>query len=553
MARNPRKKKQRPKRIKGDQRSGARTKGKAAGKNRGTAGKALPRHKPDVRIDKAQRAWAARRYDEAIWFYERALQRDPNNAVLLVDLARAYALRFRYADAERLIDRACALYPDDSHLQRMLGDSYLQLHHYDRAIACFRRSLELEPDLPERPKMLYELAQMYERLHDLEVARQCAEQSLALAPDQEVLHYLLALIDRRSGHPEVAQARLHELIQRAAAPPLVLADTWYQLASMHDKAGRYDEAYQALVEAKQIRDRSSTQDREQAKLIARNTRSTLRTITPEHFQRWSEEGRQLKPLGGGLALLTSHPRSGTTLLEQMLDSHPQLISADELQVMTEVVYIPLRPKSNPHATALDVFDHLSRDDLQISRQSYWKAMEGALREPIGERILLDKNPALTGLLPLVARVFPDMKILFALRDPRDVVISCFAQQLPLNPVSVHFLTLEDTVREYARTMRTWLTLRDMIGNPWIEVRYEDTVADIGQQAKRVLDFLELPWDDAVLDYHRRAQKKHVHSPTYEDVTRPVYTSSIGRWRNYATYLEPHLETLQPFVQTFGYA
>jgi hypothetical protein len=85
------------------------------------------------------------------------------------------------------------------------------------------------------------------------------------------------------------------------------------------------------------------------------------------------------------------------------------------------------------------------------------------------------------------------------------------------------------------------------------VRYEDTVADLAGQARKVLDFLGLPWEDAVLDYHRRAQRKHVHSPTYEAVTKPVYTSSIGRWRNYARQLEPFTTILQPYLEAFGYA
>jgi hypothetical protein len=167
-------------------------------------------------------------------------------------------------------------------------------------------------------------------------------------------------------------------------------------------------------------------------------------------------------------------------------------------------------------------------------------------------MLLDKNPELTMLLPLVARVFPEMKILFALRDPRDVVISCFMQRLPLNAVSVHYLTLEGTANKYAATMRAWLKIRPLLKNPVIEVRYEDTVSDIERQARAVLGFLGLPWDDAVLEYHHRARKKHVHSPTYEAVTKPIYSSSIGRWRHYAAKLEPCMPTLQPFVEAFGY-
>jgi hypothetical protein len=84
------------------------------------------------------------------------------------------------------------------------------------------------------------------------------------------------------------------------------------------------------------------------------------------------------------------------------------------------------------------------------------------------------------------------------------------------------------------------------------VRYEDCVANLEQQARRVLEFLGLPWNESVLEYHRRAQNKHIHSPTYEAVTRPVYSSSVGRWRNYQAQLAPVLEVLQPYIEAFGY-
>jgi hypothetical protein len=127
------------------------------------------------------------------------------------------------------------------------------------------------------------------------------------------------------------------------------------------------------------------------------------------------------------------------------------------------------------------------------------------------------------------------------------------QQLPLNATSVNYLSLEGTAKKYAASMRAWLKIRGMLRNPWIEIRYEDMVTDLEGQARKVLDFLELPWDEQVLEYHRRAQRKHVHSPTYESVTKPIYTSSVARWRNYATQLEPYMEILQPYVEAFGYS
>ena len=551
MARGPKKKRRRKQPTVG-QRNKAQAKRAEERLSKNTAGRSLSPQKPDVRIGKAQAAWEARRYDEAIWYYERALARNPNNAVLLVDVARAYGLRFRYAEAEKLVDRARALYPDDAHLQRMLGRSYVHLQQFDRAIACYHKALELEPAAPERAHTMQELAKMHERLHQLDAARDCAEEALAMAPNLTAARITLAIIDRREGDSEAAQSRLRKIVEDTQAPPNIIADAWYQLASIDDQAGHYDEAFDALTHAKKILDRASTPYREDVATVVRTGSRTFRTITPEHFRRWNTDRDNLKPLGGGLALLTSHPRSGTTLLEQLLDSHPGLISADEIPIMSDLVYIPLCQKSPIDTPVPDILDRAGQDELAQLRQDYWRTLQGALGEPVGDRILLDKNPAVTGLLPVVGRVFPNMKILFALRDPRDVVVSCFMQSLSLNLKSVHYLTLEDTVKEYARTMRMWLKYRAMIKNPWIEVRYEETVADMESQARKVLEFLELPWDETVLDYHRRAQRKYVRSPTYEAVTRPVYTSSIGRWRNYQKFLEPVLETLMPLVREFGY-
>lgn len=523
-----------------------------AAAGRSPAKAALPRHQPDVRIDRAQVAWDARCFDEAIRLYESALARAPHNPVLLVDVARAYALRYRAADAERLIELAERLYPDDAHLQQMLGRSYVQLQQFDRAIACFKRALSLSPESSERPQILLELARMYERLHNLTEARRCAEQAIAAAPQLERARWQIAVIDRRLGEVAAAETTWQSIVDANRAAPIVVSDCWYELAALRDKQQRYDEAHDALCSAKAILTRAAAPQREDAAAIAAVGGRTVAALTTEHAERWSEQQAQLKSLPGQLALLASHPRSGTTLLEQVLDSHPAVTSADELQVMSEMVYEPLGQFSQPSESVVATLDRLTAANLDPLRRSYWSSMEGALRRSLAGQLLLDKNPELTMLLPLVARAFPEMRIIFALRDPRDVVLSCFMQRLPLNAVSVHYLTLEATAEKYARTMRAWLKLREIIKNPWLEVRYEETVADLPSQARRVLGFLDLPWDDAVLDYHSRAEQKHVHSPTYEAVTKPVYASSIGRWRNYERQLEPCQKILQPYIEAFGY-
>jgi hypothetical protein len=115
-----------------------------------------------------------------------------------------------------------------------------------------------------------------------------------------------------------------------------------------------------------------------------------------------------------------------------------------------------------------------------------------------------------------------------------------------------YLTLEQTVDEYCAMMSFWLVIRNQLATPYLEIRYEDVVSHTSRETERTLQFLGLDWEPTLLDFTTRAQKKLVRSPTYTEVTRPVTPKSVGRWKNYWKYLEPHLSRLEPFVKAFGY-
>src|SRR6185295_2603327 len=126
------------------------------------------------------------------------------------------------------------------------------------------------------------------------------------------------------------------------------------------------------------------------------------------------------------------------------------------------------------------------------------------------------------------------------------------QYLPLNTNSACYLSLEETATRYAIDMGAWRRLREIIPSGWLEVRYESLVANLAVEAERALNFLGLPWTSDVLNYRQRLQSKPVSSPTYEAVSKPIYTSAIGRWKHYERHFGPALDRLQPLVAAFGY-
>jgi hypothetical protein len=168
-------------------------------------------------------------------------------------------------------------------------------------------------------------------------------------------------------------------------------------------------------------------------------------------------------------------------------------------------------------------------------------------------MLVDKNPALNTLIPAAVRIFPEAKFLIALRDPRDVCLSCFMQSLSPNPVSSAYLSLEGTVTQYLSVMGFWRTLLPRLRNPFLEVRYEELVDDLEGASRKVLGFLGIPWDERVLRFDEHARSKSLRSPSYAEVIKPVSKRAVGRWQHYRRHLEPYLGRLEPMMKALGYA
>jgi hypothetical protein len=325
------------------------------------------------------------------------------------------------------------------------------------------------------------------------------------------------------------------------------------LGAILDRQGRYDEAMTAFLEAKALLRPDAPPLLAQLQFIIGHLKQMQNDISAETLQRWFDYGREQLQPPRRLAFLGGHARSGTTLLEQVLDSHPDIVSAEETTIFHDDAYSPLRRALPPETAMLSGLEAAQTGMLQRSRENYFRSMELHLGSPVGHRLLIDKNPSLQVLIPAFLRFFPEIKLLVAIRDPRDVCLSCFMQpHLPISKGSVSFLELESTVGTYARVMGIWRTLSPLIKNPCLEIRYEDMVEDLESVARRTLDFLGVSWDARVMGFDEHARRKLVRSPTYADVTQPVYKRARGRWRNYQKYLEPHLEKLEPFVKAFGY-
>ncbi len=196
---------------------------------------------------------------------------------------------------------------------------------------------------------------------------------------------------------------------------------------------------------------------------------------------------------------------------------------------------------------------LKEIDILTLRGQYLRSVERHIHRRPGTT-LVDKLPLNICHIPLIVRLFPNSPIILALRHPCDVVLSNFMQNYELNDAMANFLTIEGAARFYNQVMGYWLKCVELLPLSFHSVKYEDLVADFEGEVRSLLQFLDVDWDDTVLDYRTHAQQRgRIHTPSYAQVTEPIYQRAKFRWTRYEDNLKPVLRDLKPFIKAFGYA
>ncbi len=502
-------------------------------------------------LQQARALWIANRFDDAVSLFVETAARHPQNIAALVDTARALGHRHEIKRAGEYLVRLRALASDRKDLPFIIGQTFRMIHREELAIQCFEEYVAG----PGRrhADAHFELAVLYERRHRVADAEAAVTRVLKLNSAYFEASLLQGRLLRRRGEIGPAKALFRRLAENAKVHAFSRAQAWAALADIADKEGNYEQAVGLMARCKDLQIAHAQVFQRHSAVVLGSLESFNESVTADDLRRWQAQKDDLRPLAR-VAHLTSFPRSGTTLLENILDAHSGVISSEEQQVFSRDILDA--SWKEPHETTPPTvagFDRIPVAKLQSLRRRYLSAMEESLDELIGDRVHLDKNPTHTLFIPALVRLFPESQFLIALRDPRDVIVSCYFQYLPLNPTSVSYLTWESTIRRYALDMGVWLRLRERLeASSWLEVRYEDVVRDLPAAARRALAFLNLPWEETVLGYRERLTSKTVHSPTYLDVAQPVHGRPIGRWKNYAPWLEPGLGKLERFVKEFGY-
>ncbi len=517
------------------------------------------------------------------------------------------------AEAEQAVAAAVRRAPEDAALVERLGLLQLQCGKPQAARDTLLRAVELAPDspairihaahacavcrdtrvedllrpwrtwLPLEERLQLELLNLLAQLGEAEAALELLEDLVRRAPSHLVAQLLLAGAYERVNRLEDAESLLHRIVGSGAAADgrvrLEVAHQRARLASRRhefaaarallEQAGpRNDADYAHWFALAEACDRSGDAAAAMRALEAAHSRQLRETrlvepglfepdaeILPHADDRVTETDYRSWPdlkapdVSQSPVFVVGFPRSGTTLLEQMLDAHPRLQSMDErpfFHVLSDRLgRAGINVPRDLHKLGQEECDALRKDYLAL-------ACAGITRRRGTQ--LVDKNPLNMLWLPLIHRLFPKARFILALRDPRDVILSCYMQNFRVTLLAAASRSLEHLARAYVAAMASWLHHVAVFKPDVLTSRHEDLVADPAGQTRRIAAFLGLDQAESMLGFADHARGKgYIRTPSYAQVIEPINTRSVGRWQRYREYLEPALPILQPMLEHWGYA
>lgn len=458
---------------------------------------------------------------EAITCFERALEVDPQHIDSINNLANVLALNGERERAIELYRRALELDPRTINSTYNLANALKDNASYDEALQLFERALGIQPDhVPSR----HNLGVLLEQKGRFEEAIEHYREVQRLQPGH--VKSLANLISIRSYRPD-AQT-VDEAERRVARPDVPDEDRvklHHGLGKYYDRQQRFDEAFAHFRAAKAVVRRMSGPFEESA--VAAYFDRVIETFSADYFRNLRRGGSESqRPV-----FIVGMPRSGTTLTEQILASHPAIFGAGELQGIPDIAK-SLRPDYPQRITQLNA------EEVASLAQRYLETAEALA--PAEALRITDKLPVNFTHLGLIATLFPNARVIHCRRDPLDSGLSCFIELFRL---SRDFTTDVESIGryylQYERLMAHW---REVLPLPLYEQRYEELIADQEAGSRALVAHCGLPWDDACLNFQEA--DRTVMTPSRWQVRQPIYSSSIGRWRNYERHLAPLVRVLE---------
>ena len=489
--------------------------------------------------------YSAGQFKEALDAVNALLREHPGEGILYNLAGLIHAALLQYEPAIEHLWRAVEIRPDVPDTHFFLGNTLLQKGDPAEAIEPFETAIELRPDYLEAHSKLCEALERCNRLDELAAALvrakdRCGEAQPALAlRDAELL--------KRQGDYAAARERLENSAWQAADDDTREAAA-YLLSDLCDRLDAADDAFRYADEANRITRSTLAAQRVDAnaylRLIETLTQS-FEAFDASAWQAFDAVDDRKDPV-----FMVGFPRSGTTLLDTILQGHP------DVQVLEEVSTVH-RLESEFLKNGGDYADGiqgLTADQVQVLRDAYFDELDKHIPRDRQAAVVIDKLPLNIVQAALIQRVLPGARFIFSQRHPSDSVLSCYMRNFRINEAMINFTGLSSAATLYDRVMTLWLLYREKLPLEVHAVRYESLIDDFDATVSGCLAFLGLEWQDGIRNYMDTAKERGaINTPSYNQVTEALYSEASGRWQRYRGHLESVLPSLMTWAEKMGYA
>jgi tetratricopeptide (TPR) repeat protein len=481
-------------------------------------------------------------YQQSLVDFESALALSPDDPVLLEATGHCLTMLGRFPEAVGAFNSAIAVKPDFARAHYRKGVALGLLNEIDDMRTAHRRVVELEP---RNADALASLAFIAARKDEAGEVRACGERALAISPRHGIARVALAMADIQ----ETLYAAAEEKLAAVLGGEDGMEDGRLNMAlgfaaDALDRHGRYPEAFHLYGEVN-ARRRKIHEARFAGERATEDAAKLIEAVRRCEFRVPDKQSAMKSTGGAGHVFLLGFVRSGTTLIETILASHPSVEASDERDFLANAANELLHGKNDLQQLAT-----LDDDELERWRSYYWDAV-GVAGLSVAGKVFVDKVPLNSLRLPLIARLFPSARIVLAIRDPRDVVLSSFRHRFNMSPASFEFLRLDDCARFYDAVMNLVDSVRE--NAPFLQVcavRYEDMIDDFDRTVETVCNFVGIEWAEAMRQFQDASPVIDRRSQSAAQVRRGLYRGAAGQWRHYEAQLAPVLPILAPWIGRF---
>ena len=464
--------------------------------------------------------------------FDQALAIRPDAQPIYMNLSELLAQSDQAERRQSLMRQAVSFLPRDAEVQAELGLAESAVRDFGAAERAYRTAIRLSDGLS--PAYL-DLGVLLENLNRVDELGALVEEAQARGVGGEELVFLRAWTLRRQGRFEDALA-LAEQVPATINP----VRREQLLAEIHDRLGHAEAAFAAFIRMNEAS--AAAMPAPVGPSYRETIAASAARITPARVAAWTKV--EIDPTPPSPVFIVGFPRSGTTLLDTLLMNLPRLHVLEEMPILAAV--------ESAIGTDADV-GRMLQEEAKPIRDYYFETLN-RLSPPAEGQTVVDKHPLHMTRMPLVNRIFPDAKIIFVERHPCDAVLSCFMSNFQLNHAMSSFTDLEEAARTYDTVFDAWQRAEQLLPLNVHRVRYERMVADLEAEMRGLLGFLDIAWDDSVLDNRASAARRgHIRTASYAQVTEPIYQRSSGRWERYRAQMAPVLPILSPWAERMGYA